>query len=101
MAAFGLCGPALLYLVISVIFYVLILSQNIGNQDVYCVGDYFCRSSNLYMLFVIKALYILIWAWILNILCSYGLTWLSWLFVLVPFLLFFILILLYMSNSQG
>jgi hypothetical protein len=100
MAAFGLCDPALLYLVISFIFYALILSQNLMNPDVYCVGDYFCRTSNIYMLFVIKALYILIWTWILNILCGYGLTWVSWLFVLIPFLLFFVLILLYMSNSQ-
>jgi len=97
---FKLCDPALLYLVISMIFYVIIMTQNFGNTDVYCVGQYFCNSSNLYMLFLIKALYILIWTWILNILCSYGLTWLSWLFVIIPFLLFFILILLYMSNSQ-
>ena len=96
----NLCNPARLYLVISVIFYVLILGQNLGNMDVYCVGDYFCKSSNIYMLFVIKALYILIWTWILNILCSSGLEWLSWLFVAVPFMLFFILILLYMGNQS-
>lgn len=104
MAVIGflqLCEPALLYLVVSVIFYVLILAQNLGNTDIYCVGDYFCRSSNMYMLFIIKALYILIWTWILNILCNYGLTWLSWVFLIVPFLLFFILILLYMGNSNS
>lgn len=100
MGIFKLCDPALLYFVVSMIFYVIIMTQNFGNTDVYCVGQYFCNSSNLYMLFLIKALYILIWTWILNILCSYGLTWLSWLFVIIPFLLFFILILLYMSNSQ-
>ena len=96
----SLCKPASLYLTLSVVFYVIILAQNIGNADVYCVGDYFCRSSNMYILFTIKALYILLWTWILNILCSSGLEWLSWLFVIVPFVLFFILILLYMGNSQ-
>lgn len=105
MAVIGflnLCDPALLYLVVSGIFLVLIITQNLLNPypDVYCVGEYFCKSSNIYLLFIIKAIYILIWTWILNILCSYGLTWVSWLFVLVPFILFFILILMYMSNSQ-
>ena len=97
---FNLCNPALLYFIISVLFYIIILAQNLGNMDVYCVGNYFCKSSNLYVLFIIKALYILIWTWILNILCSSGLGWLSWLLVIIPFILFFVLILLYMGNSS-
>jgi hypothetical protein len=69
MAVIGilnLCNPALCYLTVSVVFYVLILYQNLGSSDVYCVGDYFCNSSNIYMLFIIKALYIFIWTWISN-----------------------------------
>jgi len=96
----NLCSPALLYLILSTIFFIVILLQNVGNYDIYCVGDYFCRSPNLYLLFIIKALYILIWTWILNLLCSSGLGWLSWIFVIAPFILFFILILLYMGNSS-
>ena len=97
---FNLCSPALLYFVVSVLFYGIIYMQNYGNIDVYCVGDYFCQSSNLSTLFLIKALYILIWTWILNILCSAGLGWLSWLLVIVPFVLFFVLILLYMGSNS-
>ena len=97
---FNLCNPALLYFIISVLFFTIILMQNIGNIDVYCIGNYFCKSSNLYVLFIIKALYILIWTWILNILCASGLGWLSWLLVIIPFILFFVLILLYMGNSR-
>jgi hypothetical protein len=97
---FNLCGPAMMYLVVSVTLYALILMQNIGNYDVYCVGNYFCKSSNIYAVFIIKALYILIWTWILNILCSTGLGWLSWLLVIIPFIVFFILILVYMGNNS-
>jgi len=97
---FNLCSPALLYFIVSAIFYGIIYMQNAGNIDVYCVGNYFCQSNNLSALFLIKALYILIWTWILNILCSAGLGWLSWLLVIVPFVLFFVLILLYMGSNS-
>ena len=97
---FNLCNPALLYLIISAIFFLFIYFQNMGNIDVYCVGNYFCKSSNLYALFGIKILYILLWTWILNILCNAGLGWLSWLLVIIPFLLFFILISLYIGYND-
>lgn len=90
---FNLCGPAFLYLAVSVFFFVIILLQNLKNPNQYCVGDMFCNTQNLYAIFLIKAIYIAIWTWILNIICSAGYTWVSWLLVLVPFILFFIMIL--------
>ena len=37
-----LCTPAYIYLVISVIAIVLLMFQNSGNKDVYCMGYYEC-----------------------------------------------------------
>jgi hypothetical protein len=88
----NLCTPAYVYIVISVIALVIMAMQNAGNTNVYCLGAFECNVTNVSMIFVIKILYILFWTWILNLFCRAGATWFSWLLVLLPFILFFILI---------
>jgi hypothetical protein len=86
----NLCTPAYLYLVINIIAIVLIGYQNYGNLSTYCVGSYSCKVSNVYMIFIIKIIYILFWTWILNLLCSMGLSSVSWILFLIPIVLLFI-----------
>jgi hypothetical protein len=88
----NLCSPAAVYLTISVVALVIILIQSSGNANVYCVGNYSCDTSNLYVVFVLKILYVLVWTWILNLICQSGLSMVSWALVLFPFILMFILI---------
>jgi hypothetical protein len=95
MASFGLkslCTPAYFYLVISIIALLIMYLQNVGNIDIYCMGSYNCGVTSTFFIFFIKIVYILFWTWLLNIICQYGYTNVSWFLVLFPFILMFLLI---------
>ena len=88
----SLCTPAYLYFLISVISYIALLFQNAGNSTVYCLGSFQCHVPSTALVFVAKAVYIIFWTFILNCVCKAGYTNISWLLLLLPFILFFILI---------
>jgi hypothetical protein len=50
------------------------------------------------LVFIIKLIYILFWTWVLNLICKDGHTNISWLLVLLPFILLFVMIGLLMIN---
>ena len=88
-----ICAPALLYLVISVIFLIYLFVQNVGNTDIYCYGNGQCSVANTPLLFLLKAIVIAVWTWILNIICYAGYSWVSWALVLLPFFIYILLVL--------
>jgi hypothetical protein len=88
----NLCTPAYVYLVISMISIFIILLQNSGNSNTYCMGNYSCQVSSLFLVFVVKLIYVLFWTWILNLICNAGAPGLSWFLVLFPYVLMFVLI---------
>ena len=88
----NLCRPAYFYLVISLIAMFIMALQNYGNVDVYCLGSYNCQVSSTFIIFAIKILYVVFWTWVLNLMCKTGDTTLSWIFVLFPFVLFFVIL---------
>ncbi len=65
------CTPAQLYLVLGVI----------------CIISGFFANYSIEMLLT-KALFVVIWAWVLNWLCSKGFKAISWIIVLLPFIFF-------------
>jgi len=87
-----LCTPALLYFIISVISLVILLFQNLGDNGSYNVGTYSCRVPNTAVVFIIQLIYILFWTYVLNLICKDGHPGVSWLLVLFPFLLFFVML---------
>jgi ABC-type uncharacterized transport system fused permease/ATPase subunit len=93
-----LCTPSLVYFVISVISLVVVLLQNLGNTNSYHVGSFSCRVPNTAVIFIVKLIYILFWTWILNLICKDGHTEISWLLVLFPFILLFVMMGLLMLN---
>jgi hypothetical protein len=76
----------------------MILFQNLGNSNSYHIGNFSCRVPSTIFIFIIKLIYILFWTWILNLICKDGHTGISWLLVLLPFILFFVLIGMIMIN---
>jgi hypothetical protein len=103
MAAFPkslkeLCTPAVIYFVISMVSLVMILLQNLSNSNSYNMGSFSCRVPNTAMVFVVKLIYILFWTYVLNLICKDGHTGLSWLLVLLPWILLFVIIGLLMLN---
>lgn len=95
----NICSPSLVFFIMSIIALILILIQNFGNNNnKYQVGSFSCRVPNIYFIFFIKLLYILLWTWILNLICKDGYSIISWLLVLFPFLLMFVIIGIIMLN---
>ena len=97
----NLCTPAFVYLLISVIAFVVIAVQNFGNTTKYCVGQYECYLPNTFVMFVFKAFYILFWTFILNCLCKDGYKEISWFLVLLPIILLFIILGLVIITYSG
>ena len=96
----NLCTPSKIYLGLSILIFVVMLIQNSGNTDIFCLGEYSCTTSSKLLIFVVKVIYILFWTWILNLMCRAGATTLSWILVLLPILLYLTLALMimYLSN---
>jgi hypothetical protein len=97
MAAFPktlkeLCTPAFLYFIISMLALFIMLMQNLGNNDSYNFGCYSCHVPNTTIVFIVKLIYVLFWTYVLNLICKDGHDGLSWLLVLFPFILLFVMI---------
>jgi len=95
-----LCSPAAVYLVLSVLALAIMFFQNIGNENVYCLGMFECAVSSVSLIFIIKILYILFWTWVLNLICRAGYSSISWLLVLFPFVLLFVFIAAFLFSKQ-
>ena len=93
-----LCSPAMLYFIISIIALILVLFQNLGNTDSYNVGTFSCRVPNTAVVFIVKFIYVLFWTYVLNLICKDGHTGLSWLLVLLPWILLFVMMGILMLN---
>jgi hypothetical protein len=103
MAAFPkslkeLCTPALLYFGISIFALLIVLFQNIGHSNSYHVGSFSCRVPNTAAVFIVKLIYVLFWTYVLNLICKDGHIGLSWLLVLLPWLLLFVMMGILMIN---
>ena len=89
----GLCPPAALYLVLSSLSFLGILFQNCSDSTKYIIGDMMvdapCHNA---WFFVGKLFYILIWTWLLNMLCQKGFGSVSWFLVLLPFIAMFMIL---------
>ena len=92
-----LCTPAMLYFVISIIGFIALVLQNMGNHNVYSLGPYSAQVPNTTMVLVMKLIYILFWTWILNLMCKDGHSEIAWFLVLIPFILMFLMMFLVMA----
>lgn len=93
-----LCKPASLYFIISMIALVMIMFQNLGNRNSYHVGNFSCRVPNTFLVFIFEFIYIIFWTYVLNLICKDGHVGISWLLVLLPFILLFVMTGLLMIN---
>lgn len=96
-----LCKPAMVYLVISAVALIAIAYQNMGLSNMYCMGDFSCYVPSTFMVIFMEGIYIMFWTWILHLMCRTGYSSISWLMVVFPLLLFFVLIGLMMLVSSS
>lgn len=66
--------------------------QNLGNSNMYDVGCFSCNVSSTALIFIVKIIYVLFWTWVLNLICKDGHTCISWLLILLPWILLFVII---------
>ena len=89
-----LCTPAFLYFILSIFGILVSVFQNLGNRNMYTLGNFSTPVPNTLLIFIVKIIYVLFWTWILNLMCKDGHREISWFLVLLPFVLFFILMLM-------
>jgi hypothetical protein len=77
MVKSSMCVPAILYLILSII---ALISMAFKSCEALCL--------------LFKVIFISIWTWFLNFLCTQGYTTISWILVLLPFIMFILMILL-------
>lgn len=96
-----LCTPAFVYFLISIIGMFLLGVQNLnGNDNTLCIGSYKCSIANKGIVFLIHALYIMFWTFVLDLFCKAGYSDLSWFIVLIPIILSFVFIGMIVYQSQ-
>ena len=66
----------------------------------YNLGTFSSRVPNTSVIFIVKILYILFWTWILNLICRDGHANIAWFLVLVPFILVFLMMIMFSSNGR-
>ena len=89
----NLCVPAQLYLAISFLSIFILLFRNLGDTSVYRCGMYKIKTPiNCLVFYVLKVLYVILWTYVLQYLCSKGYSNVSWFLVLMPFILMLSLI---------
>lgn len=93
-----LCTPAALYFIISMLGMFVVLMQNLGNTHSYYIGNFSCKVPNTMLVFIIKFIYIVFWTYVLNLICRDGHVGISWLLVLLPWILSFVIVGLLMLN---
>jgi hypothetical protein len=91
-----LCTPAFLYFTISIIGLILVVIQNLGNSNILSLGYVNASVPNTTIIFIAKFIYILFWTWILNLICKDGHREIAWFLFLIPFILTFMLMGLYL-----
>ena len=94
-----LCKPAIVHLAISVVVLIGIAYQNMGLNNMYCMGSYSCYVPSTAAVIFCEGIYIMFWTWILHLMCRTGYASISWFLVVFPILLFFVLIGLMMLVS--
>ena len=86
---YNLCTPSKIYLVVGIILLSISLYYDITKNDTdkICLGNLSCKIQSKPVFYVLNIFFILLWAFILNILCRYGWSKLSWFLFLFPYII--------------
>jgi fatty acid desaturase len=86
---FNVCTPAKLYFIISIILLAVSVYYDTTrkDKDKICLGKLSCKLENKPVFYILNILFILLWAAILNVLCYFGWSKLSWFLFLFPYII--------------
>ena len=94
-----LCTPASIYFVISLVGLILLGVGNLEDNERLCIGNYSCNVGNNTIVFVLNAIYILFWTFVLDLMCKSGYSNISWFVLLLPFILVFVFLAMVMIKN--
>jgi len=94
-----MCTPATLYFIISLVLLIVLGVQNLEDSERLCLGDYSCYVGSNTLVFLLNAVYILFWTFVLDLMCKNGYSSLSWFVLLLPFILSFVFLALIMIRE--
>jgi len=85
----NLCTPSKLYFIISLILLAVSLYYDLtrNDKDKICLGKLNCKVESKPVFYVLNILFILLWVFILNMLCRFGWSKLSWFLFLFPYII--------------
>ena len=97
----NLCGPSLFYLVISSIALLSIIAQNMGHKshEHMIIANTAIRTQSNLLLLTVHVIGIMLWCWILNLMCRANHSDIAWLIVLFPYIIIFLCFFLIMINK--
>jgi hypothetical protein len=72
----NICAPALLYLILGILSIFILIQKDVDSTSIF-----------------IKLFFVIIWTWFLNFLCKNGYETISWILVLLPFILLIVFLL--------
>jgi hypothetical protein len=95
----NLCGPSLLYFVVSCVVIFSVMIQNIGNNSHQhlVIAHTEVKTPSKWLILIVNLMGVMLWSWILNLMCKANHSDIAWLVVLFPYIiiaLFFVIILL-------
>jgi hypothetical protein len=96
---YKLCTPSKIYFTISIVLLLSIVFQNINDKCSLHLGNFSCKVTNNVLVFIFQLLYILFWTYVLNLICKDDNTIISWLLIMLPLILSFVLIGLFILSQ--
>jgi len=97
----SLCGPSLFYLIVSAVVLLSVFVQNVGNnshQHIVLVNSAIRTPSKL-LVFIVNIIGIMLWCWILNLMCKANHPEIAWLVVLFPYIIIAMFFVIMMLNK--
>jgi hypothetical protein len=95
-----LCTPAMIYFGLSVFTLFVMIISNIGNTNLFCMGNYDCPVDNIYVVYMINVGYLLFVTIVLDSLCKNGYAEISWFLVFFPIMFYFIALGIFMIMKR-
>lgn len=89
----SLCTPAFIFFILSVLSLFIMLFDNLENTHHYCFGNVSCNVANTSTIFIVEILFIVLWTWFLNAICSRGYVNVAWFILLFPYIFLFAILL--------
>jgi hypothetical protein len=97
----SLCTPALVFFIVSVISLFIMIFDNLENTHSYCIGNVSCNVPNTSMIFITEIVFLVLWTWLLNFICSRGYPNVAWFILLFPYILLFMVVLMVASDIRN